>query len=148
MAIDRATVDYVARLSRLALSEAEREAFTRQLREIVDYFARLQTLDLSAVPPTAHVHEGTNLFREDIPRPSLPRDEVLAAAPEVEEGFFVVPAVLEEAVHEPAPPPGLEGAVHEAAPPPGGAAGPDGSGEVADETAGPPPDRGGEGRAG
>jgi len=135
MAIDRATVDYVARLSRLALSEAEREAFTRQLREIVDYFARLQTLDLSAVPPTAHVHEGTNLFREDIPRPSLPRDEVLAAAPEVEEGFFVVPAVLEEAVHE-------------AAPPPRGAAGPDGSGEVADETAGPPPDRGGEGRAG
>ena len=109
MAIDRATVDYVARLSRLALSEAEREAFTRQLREILDYFARLQTLDLSAVPPTAHVHEGTNLFREDIPRPSLPREEVLAAAPEVEEGFFVVPAVLEEAVPEPPAPSGRPG---------------------------------------
>jgi aspartyl-tRNA(Asn)/glutamyl-tRNA(Gln) amidotransferase subunit C len=134
MAIDRATVEYVARLSRLALSEAEREAFTRQLREILDYFARLQTLDLSTVPPTAHVHEGTNLFREDVPRPSLPRDEVLAAAPEVEEGFFVVPAVLEEAVHEPTTP--------------GRAGGPDGSGKAPDEPAGPPPDRSGEGRAG
>ncbi|MDR7448105.1 MAG: hypothetical protein QN197_02745, partial [Armatimonadota bacterium] len=68
-------------------------------------------------------------------------------APEVEEGFFVVPAVLEEVVHE-SPPPVPEEAVHEAAPPPGRADGPHGSGEVADETAGPPPDRGGEGRAG
>lgn len=95
MAIDRAAVEYVARLARLSLTEEERIRFTEQLRHILDHFTRLGELDLSAVAPTAHVMAAASVMREDKVRPSLDRDEVLAAAPEVEEGFFKVPPVLE-----------------------------------------------------
>jgi len=97
MAIDRATVDHVALLARLALTDEERALFTEQLRHILDYFARLQDLDLGTVEPTVHVRAAADVLREDVPRPSLERAEVLAAAPDQEEGFFKVPPVLEPA---------------------------------------------------
>jgi|DewCreStandDraft_5_1066085.scaffolds.fasta_scaffold33243_2 aspartyl-tRNA(Asn)/glutamyl-tRNA(Gln) amidotransferase subunit C len=95
MTIDLATVDHVARLARLSLSAQERELFTGQLQRILDYFARLQELDLTAVEPTAHVLPAANVLREDVVQASLDRQEVLAAAPAQEEGFFTVPPVLE-----------------------------------------------------
>jgi aspartyl-tRNA(Asn)/glutamyl-tRNA(Gln) amidotransferase subunit C len=95
MAIDPATVDRVARLARLSLTDAERAIFTEQLRHILDYFARLVDLDLTAVEPTSHVLGAAALLREDEVRPSLDREEVLAAAPAQEDGFFKVPPVLE-----------------------------------------------------
>ncbi len=97
MSIDLAAVDHVARLARLSLTEDERETFTRQLRHILEYFARLQELDLAAAEPTAHVLAEASRLREDASRPSLDREEVLAAAPASEEGFFTVPPVLEPA---------------------------------------------------
>ncbi len=97
MAIDRTIVDRVARLARLSLTDEERETFTRQLRDILDYFARLQELDLRAAEPTAHAPAATNVLREDVARPGLDRAEVLAAAPAQEDGFFKVPPVLEPA---------------------------------------------------
>lgn len=97
MAIDRATVDHVARLARLSLTDEERALFTEQLRHILDYFTRLQELDLGAVAPTSHILAASEVLRQDEVRPSLDREEVLAAAPEAEEGFFKVPPVLEPA---------------------------------------------------
>ena len=97
MAIDRAAVDHVARLARLSLTEEERALFTEQLRHILDYFARLGELDLGAVTPTSHILAASPAMREDVVRPSLDREEVLAAAPDAEEGFFKVPPVLEPA---------------------------------------------------
>ncbi len=94
MAIDRAAVDHVARLARLSLTEEERALFTEQLRHILEYFTRLGELDLSAAPPTGHILAASPAMREDEVRPSLDRAEVLAAAPEAEEGFFRVPPVL------------------------------------------------------
>lgn len=93
--IDSRTVDHVARLARLALSAEERERFTVQLGRILEYIARLDALDLADVPPTSHVVPMVNVFRPDAVTPSLPRDEVLAAAPAQAEGFFVVPRVLD-----------------------------------------------------
>ena len=95
MAIDPATVDHVARLARLSLTNDERAMFTEQLRNIIEYFARLQDLDLTEVEPTSHVVAQTTVLREDEVRPSLDREEVLAAAPAQEDGFFKVPPVLE-----------------------------------------------------
>lgn len=94
MAIDPATVDHVARLARLSLTDDERAMFTEQLRNILEYFARLADLDLTAVEPTSHV-VAASVLREDEVRPSLDREEVLAAAPAQEDGFFKVPPVLE-----------------------------------------------------
>jgi aspartyl-tRNA(Asn)/glutamyl-tRNA(Gln) amidotransferase subunit C len=94
MAIDRATVDHIARLARLSLTDAERAMFTEQLQHILEYFARLQELDLSGVDPTAHILAPSAAPREDAARSPLDRAEVLAAAPDQEDGFFKVPPVL------------------------------------------------------
>ncbi len=95
MAIDRATVDYVARLARLALSDDERERFTRQLGDILEHFAVLSGLDTEQIEPTADVNALANVVRDDVPGPCLPREEVLAAAPDAEDGYVRVPPVIE-----------------------------------------------------
>lgn len=95
MAIDRRIVEHVARLARLALTDEERERFTGQLARILEYCARLDALDLRDVPATSHVIPLTNVLRDDVVTPSLPRDEVLAQAPGHEQGFFRVPQVFE-----------------------------------------------------
>src|SRR3972149_264135 len=97
MAIDPARVDHVARLARLSLTGEERAMFTEQLRNILDYFARLRALARTAVEPPSHVRAAANVQRGDAARPSLDRAEVLAAAPAQEDGFFKVPPVLEPA---------------------------------------------------
>src|SRR3989337_3095424 len=97
MAIDPAGGDRVPRRARLSLTDEERAMFTEQLRNILDYFARLQELDLTAVEPTSQVLAAAHGQRSDAARPSLDRAEVLAAAPAQEDGFFKVPPVLEPA---------------------------------------------------
>ncbi len=94
MAIERATVLHVARLARLALTDEERERFAAQLARILEHCARLDATPIEGVPATSHVLPIVNVLREDAPEPSLPRDEVLAAAPAHAQGFFRVPRVL------------------------------------------------------
>ena len=98
--IDDRTVAHVARLSRLELSAEERERFRHQLGEILAYVQRLDALDLTGVPPTAHVRPMTNVLREDQVRPCLTPEEALANAPEVEQGYFVVPPIITEEAPE------------------------------------------------
>jgi aspartyl-tRNA(Asn)/glutamyl-tRNA(Gln) amidotransferase subunit C len=93
--IDDRTIAHVARLARLELSPEETEAFRTQLGSILDHFKTLQALDLTDVPATSHVLPMTNVLREDVPERSLPREEVLATAPAAEDGYFVVPPVIE-----------------------------------------------------
>ncbi len=95
MAIDRATVEHVARLARLALSDEERERFAEQLGRILEHAALLDAQPLEGVTPTFHVVPITNVLRDDAATPSLPREEVLAQAPAHDAGFFRVPLVLE-----------------------------------------------------
>ena len=95
--ITRAEVEHVARLARLALREDEIESLTSQLGSILDHVAQVSALDTREVPPTAHPLPLVNVLRPDVVRPSLSRDEVLAAAPDAEEGRFRVPRILGEA---------------------------------------------------
>ncbi|MGH2348461.1 MAG: Asp-tRNA(Asn)/Glu-tRNA(Gln) amidotransferase subunit GatC [bacterium] len=95
MSIDRHTVEYVARLARLALTEEEHIRFTHQLRSILAYCAKLDELSTEDVAPTSDVVAATNVERDDVPGSSLPREEILAAAPSHEAGFFKVPPILE-----------------------------------------------------
>ncbi|MDQ7819697.1 MAG: Asp-tRNA(Asn)/Glu-tRNA(Gln) amidotransferase subunit GatC [Armatimonadota bacterium] len=95
MAIDPSVVDHVARLARLELTADERARLARQLSHILEYFARLDRLDTEGVEPTSHVVEMSNVFRDDVPGTPLPREVVLASAPEHEDGFFKVPPILE-----------------------------------------------------
>jgi len=89
-------VRHVAMLARLGLSDEEIETLRPQLAQVLDYINMLNKVDTSQVPPTAQVLSHLNVTREDSPRPSWPPAELLANAPAVEDGFFKVPAVLEE----------------------------------------------------
>jgi aspartyl-tRNA(Asn)/glutamyl-tRNA(Gln) amidotransferase subunit C len=94
--LTRADVEHVARLARLALSDEEIDELTPQLASILAHAAQIAALDTSDVPPTAHPLPLVNVLRADEPRPCLEREEVLAAAPEVDDGRFVVPRILGE----------------------------------------------------
>lgn len=89
-------VEHVARLARLELSAEEKERFTHQLNDILQYVEKLKELDTDGVEPTAHVIPLQNVLREDAVRPSLDREDVLANAPDREEAFFKVPKIIEE----------------------------------------------------
>lgn len=90
--IDRGTVLHVARLARLELTDAEVERMAGQLSDILGHVERIGELDLEGVPPTSHVVEVPSSLRPDEPRPSWPREAVLAAAPAVQDDGFRVPS--------------------------------------------------------
>ena len=90
-----AEVDHVALLSRLRLTDEEKASFAEDLNVILEQFEILQRLDTEGVPPTAHAMQLQNVFREDVSRPSLSRQELLQDAPEARDEFFVVPRVVE-----------------------------------------------------
>ncbi len=91
--LDRAQVLHVARLARLELSDQELERMATELSHVLDHIEKIGELDLEGVPPTSHVVDVVNVLRSDEPAPCLPRDVILAAAPEpVPEGGFGVPS--------------------------------------------------------
>lgn len=90
--IDRAQVLNVAALAHLDLTDDEVEAMARELSAVLDHIEKIGELDLDGVPPTSHVVDVVNALRPDEPRPSLPREQVLAAAPEVVDDGFGVPS--------------------------------------------------------
>ena len=91
--ISREEVLHVAKLARLALSEEEVTRFQDQLSQILEAVGKVSELDLDGVPLTSHPLDLVNVFGEDEPRPSLPREQALANAPDPDGGFFGVPAV-------------------------------------------------------
>jgi aspartyl-tRNA(Asn)/glutamyl-tRNA(Gln) amidotransferase subunit C len=92
--ISAAEVAKVARLARLALTDEELDRATVQLGDIVDHFADIDELDLDDVEPMTQPFPLSNVLRDDVIAPGVDRDEVLAAAPEVEEGLFKVPPII------------------------------------------------------
>ncbi len=95
MSLTLADVEHIAELARLGLSEAEVERYQEQLSDILSYADRLQQVDLSAISPSARVQSLQNVLRDDEVIPSFPRDAILANAPQVADGCFKVPPVLE-----------------------------------------------------
>lgn len=89
-------VEHVARLARLELSPAEKERMRRELDGILAYIDKLRALDTSGIAPTSHAVPVTNVMRDDVERPSLPQDEMLANAPDRQGDLFRVPKIIEE----------------------------------------------------
>ena len=96
MPIDRDAVDHVARLARLDLSEEDRTRMQAELSAILEHAERIQALDLDGLDPTSHPVPLTNMMRPDEVTPSLDRDDALANGPEVEDGRFRVPRIIED----------------------------------------------------
>lgn len=93
----RDDVAKVAKLARLTLSDEELDLFTEQLGQVLEHATDMNSLDLDDVVATAHPFGLVNVVRDDVVRASLERDEVLAAAPEADDGRFAVPRIIGEA---------------------------------------------------
>jgi len=90
--IEREQVLHVARLARLRLTDDEVERMAGELSKILEYVETMNELDLEGVEPTSHVVDLTNVLREDVPRPSWPREVVLEQAPDATDSGFRVPS--------------------------------------------------------
>jgi aspartyl-tRNA(Asn)/glutamyl-tRNA(Gln) amidotransferase subunit C len=88
-------VEYVAKLARLEITEAEKQKFTAQLNDILLYIDQLNELDTTGVAPMSHAIAVTNAFREDRVVESLGTQKALANAPDARGDFFRVPKVIE-----------------------------------------------------
>ncbi|GAA3839665.1 Asp-tRNA(Asn)/Glu-tRNA(Gln) amidotransferase subunit GatC [Sphaerisporangium flaviroseum] len=95
-AITRDEVAHLARLSRLALADAELEHYAAQLDVIIGAVARVAEVATDEIPPSSHALPLTNVYRPDEARPSLTPQEALAAAPAVQDDRFRVPRILGE----------------------------------------------------
>ena len=94
VAITRAEVEHLARLSRLALDDSELDRFAGQLDVIIAAVARVQEVASAGIPPTTHAADLTNVFREDVLIPPIGADAALDQAPAAEFGRFRVPRIL------------------------------------------------------
>jgi aspartyl-tRNA(Asn)/glutamyl-tRNA(Gln) amidotransferase subunit C len=94
--ISREDVVHVARLARLALTDAEIALFEEQLARILDHAERVTSLPTEDVPPTSHAIPLANVMRPDEHEPGLSQEHALAGGPEVEEGHFRVPRIIED----------------------------------------------------
>jgi aspartyl-tRNA(Asn)/glutamyl-tRNA(Gln) amidotransferase subunit C len=92
--LSRDDVAHVAHLARLGLTDDELARLEGQLNHILDQYAILAQLDTEAIPPTAQTIELENILRDDVARPSLSVEEVLANAPDREGDFIRVPPIL------------------------------------------------------
>jgi aspartyl-tRNA(Asn)/glutamyl-tRNA(Gln) amidotransferase subunit C len=95
-AISREEVAHLARLARLAVTESELDTFAGQLDVILQSVARVGEVAAEDIPPTSHSVPLTNVFRDDEPVSCLPQQAALAGAPDVADGRFRVPRILEE----------------------------------------------------
>ncbi len=96
MSLTREEVQHIAELAKLQLTSAEEALYQEQLSGILDYIQRLNTLDTGAIPPTATVLPLHSVMRDDVARPSLPVDEILANAPAQAGQAFEVRVILED----------------------------------------------------
>jgi aspartyl-tRNA(Asn)/glutamyl-tRNA(Gln) amidotransferase subunit C len=93
--LTREEVIYVASLSRIHLEESEILPLQKDLAAILDYIDKLKKLDVKGIPPTSHVLPLKNVYREDVPKPSLKQPEALGIALSQEKSCFKVPPVIE-----------------------------------------------------
>ncbi len=94
MALTEKDVQYVAKLARLEITEAEAAKYTEQLGNILQYVEQLNKLDTAHVEPLTHPLDMKNVFRPDVNEPSLTQKEVLSNGPEVQAGHFKVPKIM------------------------------------------------------
>lgn len=90
-------VKRVAEMARLSLSEEEIQSIGAEMDRVLKYAEKMADVDVDGVAPMTHmVHHDENVLRTDDIRPSLPKDQVLMNAPQVQDGYFRVPRIVEE----------------------------------------------------
>ena len=95
MSVDEATVRHVAKLARIAVSDAEVQKLAPELSNILGWVEQLGEVNVEGVAPMTAVIPNTLRLRDDVVTEPNRRDEILANAPVAEHGFFAVPKVIE-----------------------------------------------------
>ncbi len=95
MKIEKKDIEYIANLSRIELSDREKEMFIHQLTDILSYIEKLNELNTKEIKPMAYSINTTNVFREDKLEPPISREDALINAPSTMGVFFKVPKVIE-----------------------------------------------------
>ena len=90
-------IEYVAKLARIELNADEKEKFSSQLGQILEYFEKLTAIDVSKVEPSAHAHAVYNVWRDDIPSAPMPVEDALMNAPAKRDNQISVPKVVDDA---------------------------------------------------
>ena len=93
--ITKNDVEYVAKLAQLNLTEKEKDMFTKQLEEIINFINTLKELKTDDIEPTSSVVPLKNVYREDKVEKSFKQDESLKNAPDKEQGHFKIPRIME-----------------------------------------------------
>lgn len=88
-------IDRVAHLARLALTDAEKQEFSRQLGDVLHHIEQLAKVDVAGIEPTAHAFDVHNVWANDVPQPGLPVELALKNAPAQRDHMVVVPKVVE-----------------------------------------------------
>ena len=96
-AISREEVAHLARLSRIEMTPDELDHLASGMQLILGAVARVQEVAAADIPPTSHALPMTNVFREDVTKPSLSPEDALSGAPAREEDRFKVPQILGDA---------------------------------------------------
>lgn len=81
-------------MARLELTDEEKDLFTKQLNDILQYFSSLEELDTEKAPAQLHVLELTDVFREDEPKPCLSREKILQMAPKIQDAYIKAPKMV------------------------------------------------------
>ena len=92
--ITREEVEHVASLARIELTEEEKAIFTEQFNDILELFKKIDEADTENVPPTYHVLDLADIYRQDEAKESLSTEETLKNAPKKEDGFFKSPRIV------------------------------------------------------
>jgi len=93
--LDISQIEHIAKLSKLELTEEEKELYSQQLSSVLEYVEQLQEIDTENVEPTANVTGLSNVWREDkIEKSDVKHSDIAQNAPEFKDGSFVVPGVF------------------------------------------------------
>jgi aspartyl-tRNA(Asn)/glutamyl-tRNA(Gln) amidotransferase subunit C len=95
MSLDRAAVEKIAHLARLAISEEEKDRYARELSSILALVEQMDAVDTVDVSPMAHPLHMAQRLRPDTPTEADQRDLFQGIAPATENGLYLVPRVVE-----------------------------------------------------
>ena len=96
MSVSKKDVEKIAQLAKLKFNDQELDSFTDDMNRILSYVDKLNELDTKNVEPLSHPNEGSNVFRDDELKKSIPTDEALKNAPDRNDKFFKVPKVIQD----------------------------------------------------
>lgn len=95
MSLDKETIKNIANLARISVPDDNLDHLTKELSSIMDWVEQLNSVNTDGVEPLASVIDVTLPLREDKITDGDCRNKILANGPEVEDGYFAVPKVIE-----------------------------------------------------